>query len=213
MGRKDARIDAYIVNSAEFAQPILRRIRQLVHRACPDVEETMKWSRPFFQYHGILCGMSAFSAHCGIVFLRPEVRAMIGGGAGGGGVGGGGAEPIEKDGMGQFGRITSVEDLPADAEFIKIVKAAAKLNESGVKAVRPKSAPRPPPEVPPYFKKALKGNSKADAQFKDASPSKQREYLEWIIEAKTDATRDKRIATSLEWLAEGKSRNWKYEKC
>ena len=201
MGRKDARIDAYIVNSPEFAQPILRHIRQLVHRACPEAQETMKWSRPHFEYQGMMCGISAFKAHCAIGFWRPEIRAMVDG------------PEIKSDAMGQFGRITALSDLPDDAVLMGYVKAAAALNESGKKAPPRKVKEKGPLVVPPYFQKALKADKKAGEVFRGFSPSKQREYVEWLTEAKTEATRDKRLATAIEWIAEGKSRNWKYMNC
>lgn len=117
-----------------------------------------------------------------------------------------------KDAMGQFGRITSVDDLPADKEIVALVRQAARLNDAGIKVVRAPKTPKPMPKAPPAFVKALRSNPEAKAHFDASSPSHRREYLEWIVEAKTDATRDKRIATAIEWLTAGKSRNWKYER-
>jgi len=201
MSSKDARVDAYIVNSPDFAKPILSHVRDLVHRACPAVQETMKWSRPHFQHRGMMCGISAFKGHCAIGFWRPEIRALIDGANG------------EKEGAGQFGRITELADLPADKVMIKYFQAAAALNESGQKAPPRQTKPKGPLVVPGYLQKALKAEPKAAAAFRAFSPSKQRDYVEWLTEAKTEPTREKRLATAVEWIAEGKSRNWKYEKC
>jgi hypothetical protein len=200
MGSRDPRVDAYIAKAAPFAKPILTRIRSAVHKGCPDVQETMKWSFPHFDYKGMLCGMAAFKQHCTFGFWKAsllESRVV-------------GAKP--KDAMGQFGRITSVDDLPPEKELVALVRQAARLNDEGVKVVREAKAPKPMPKAPPAFLKALRANSKASGTFDAFSPSHRRDYLEWITEAKTDATRVKRIATTIEWLAEGKSRNWKYER-
>jgi len=201
MGKKDPRIDAYIAKSAPFARPILERLRKLVHSGCPEVEETMKWSFPHFMSgDGILCSMAAFKQHCSFGFWKGSLMTSLDGKAKG------------EEAMGQYGRITSLDDLPKDSVILKQVKEAARLNEEGVKVAKPKTK-KPPLKIPAYFGLALKRNAKALAAFEAFSPSHQREYVEWITEAKTEATREKRIATTLEWLAAGKSRNWKYEKC
>jgi uncharacterized protein YdeI (YjbR/CyaY-like superfamily) len=199
----DPRVDAYIAKSAPFAQPILRHLREVVHAACPEVEESVKWSMPFFGYKGSpICMMAAFKQHCGFGFwLSKQVV--------------GGSDDSADDGMGQFGKLTSVTDLPTKKQLIDFVKKAMALNEAGVKLRRPKAAAKPAPTLPDelvaQFK--LKKNATARARYDAFSPSMQREYVDWINEAKTNATRQKRIATTLEWLTEGKSRNWKYEKC
>lgn len=199
---RDPRIDAFIGQAAPFAQPILRHLRELVHRACPDVEETLKWSMPAFVHRGgILCIMAAFKAHCTFGFWHREMIKVVGGD---------GAK--SKSAMGLFGRITSLDDLPSDAKLLGYLKAAARLNESGTPARAATSRkPKPPPTIPPDLKSALKKNAKAAAAFEAFSPSHRREYIEWITEAKREETRQKRVATTLEWLTEGKSRNWKYE--
>ena len=200
MGTRDPRVDAYIARSADFARPILEHLRETVHAACPDVEETMKWSMPSFMYHGILCGMASFKQHCTFGFWKGSLI-----------LGEDGGKSLEA--MGSFGRLTSVKDLPSKRELTGYIKRAMALNEQGVKAGKPKREPKPAPVAPDYFLAALKKNRKARATFEAFSPSHQREYLEWIVEAKTDATREKRLAQALEWMAEGKSRNWKYERC
>jgi hypothetical protein len=195
----DPRIDAYIAASPEFAQPILTHLREAIHASCPEVEETMKWSRPHFEYHGLLCGMSAFKAHCGFGFWKGAL--MFPG-------------MDEREAMGHFGRITSVKDLPSKKDLAAYIKKAMKLNEEGVAAparARP-AAPRPL-NVPDYFLAALKANEAGLEKFNASSTSFKREYVDWLEEAKTEATRERRMAQAVEWIGEGKGRNWKYEKC
>ena len=195
----DPRIDAYIAQSPEFAQPILSHLRAVVHAACPDVEETMKWSRPHFEYNGLLCGMSSFKAHCGFGFWKGAL--MFPG-------------MSEREAMGHFGRITSVKDLPSKKLLAEYVKKAMQLNEEGAKAparARP-AAPRAL-LVPDFFQAALNARKAALENFDAGSTSFKREYVDWIEEAKTEPTRERRMAQAIEWIAEGKGRNWKYEKC
>jgi uncharacterized protein YdeI (YjbR/CyaY-like superfamily) len=203
MATTDPRIDSYIQGSADFARPILEHLRKLIHKACPGVVETVKWSMPFFEYEGaMLCNISAFKAHCAFGFWKasllkdPEGILHI----------------KNKNAMGHLDRITSLKDLPADKALIALIKEAAVLNEQGVKKEAAKKSPKAPLPVPPALASALKKNKKAGEIFAAFPPSHRREYIEWITEAKTDETRDKRIATTLEWLVEGKSRNWKYAK-
>jgi hypothetical protein len=200
MGSRDPRVDAYIANAAPFARPVLTRIRSAVHKGCPDVQETMKWSFPHFDYKGMLCGMAAFKEHCTFGFWKASLLT------------GAGVPEKGTDAMGQFGRITSLDDLPSEKELVALVRQAARLNDEGVKVMRTPKAPKPMPKAPPAFLKALRANTRAKGTYDAFSPSHRREYLEWITEAKTDATRDKRIASTIEWLAEGKSRNWKYDR-
>jgi len=192
----DPRIDAYIAKAAPFARPILEHLRKLVHDGCPDVVETIKWSAPAFDFEGSLANMAAFKAHVAFGFWKGTLVFE---------------SAKEKEAMGQFGRIASLDDLPADRIIVALVKKAAKLNASGAKVPRPLKHPKPPLATPPDLAAALKKNAKARATFEAFSPSHKREYVEWIVDAKTDATRAKRLATTLEWLAEGKSRNWKYQ--
>lgn len=197
MANRDPRVDAYIAKSADFARPILEHIRAVVHAACPEVEESLKWSHPHFGYKGgMMCSMAAFKQYCSFGFWHR--KDVVGAAA--------------EKGMGQFGKITSIKELPGKRELTAYVRKAMVLNDTGVKTPRPKSAPKPPPKPPADFAPLLKKHAAARKTYESFSPSAQREYVDWITEAKTDATRQKRIATALEWLAEGKHRNWKYMK-
>ena len=200
MPTRDPRIDAQIESAPAFARPILTKLRQAVHAGCPEAVETLKWSRPRFEHHGLLCGMAAFKAHCTFGFWKGKLIVDRGG------------ESAEQA-MGQFGRITSVAGLPPKRVLAGYVKEAMRLNEEGVKT--PRRAPaktKRPAAVPDDLAAALRHNRKAAAAFDAFSPSHRREYVEWITEAKREETRARRIATAVEWLAEGKSRNWKYER-
>ena len=204
MPTTDPRVDAYIAKSAEFARPILSYIRAAVHEACPEVEETLKWSMPHFMYRGMLGGMSAFKQHAAFGFWKGALVAEAMGVKGGGKSG---------EAMWDFGRITSVKDLPPKRELARWVRVAMRLNEEGVKRT-PKQPrePRKPLPVPRDLAEALRkrAHARARATWEGFSPSHRREYIEWITEARTAPTREKRLATALEWLAEGKDRNWKY---
>ncbi len=202
MGTRDKRIDAYIAKSAEFAQPILRELREIVHEGCPEVEEAMKWSFPHFMYKGMLCSMAAFKEHCAFGFWK---RSLV-------------IDPKENksvDAMGQFGRITSPKDLPPKRVLLGYVKKAMQLNDNGIKIpAKPKpKTDKKDLKVPDYFLSLLKKNKKALTVFEGFPYSKKKEYVDWVTEAKTEETRERLLATSVEWLAEGKARNWKYEKC
>ena len=201
MGKKDPRVDDYIARSADFARPILKALRRAVHQGCPAVEETIKWGAPHFMHEGILASMAAFSRHCAFGFWKGELMeaklAKAKRGAG--------------EAWGQLGRIASIEDVPPAKTLAALVAEAARLNEAGVEVPsRSRSRPRPEAEVPADFAAALRRNRKARETFDGFPPSHRRDYVEWIVEAKTDATRARRLATTLEWLAEGKPRNWKY---
>jgi uncharacterized protein YdeI (YjbR/CyaY-like superfamily) len=198
MGKKDPRIDAYIARSAGFAQPILNHLRELVHRGCPEVEETLKWSMPSFVCKGILCGMAAFKQHVTFGFWKHDL--VMG-------------ETGEKEGMGQFGRITSLKDLPAEKVLLGYIRKAVALNEAGIKAparTRAKPGEKRELAVPDYFVAALKKNKTAKANFEKFSYSHKKEYVEWLTGAKREDTRQKRLQTALAWIAKGKSQNWKY---
>lgn len=196
----DPRIDAYIEKAAPFAQPVLIHLRKLVHKACPEISETIKWSMPIFEHKGIVCNMASFKQHCAFGFWKQKILETD-------------AFPKHKNAMGSFGRITSTADLPSDKEMIELIKQAVELNEKGVKVPKKKPAANKELIVPDDLTKALAKNNKAKEAFENFSFSHRKEYVEWINEAKTDATRNKRLATTVEWLAEGKGRNWKYEKC
>lgn len=199
MGTRDPRVDAYIEKSRDFARPILSHVRESVHAACPDVEETMKWGFPHFMYHGILGSMASFKEHCGFGFWK---GALVLG------------DDAEVDGpVWQFGRLTSVADLPPDAEFAALVRRAMELNEQGVPAPnRSRGVPAATAEAPDDLLAALRENGGALEVWEGFPPGKRRDYVEWLADAKTDATRRRRLATAVEWIAEGKSRNWKYER-
>ena len=194
MGKRDARVDAYIDKSAAFARPILTRLREVVHAACPEVWETMKWSMPHFDYEGPLCGMSAFKEHCAFGFWKGSLIV----------------ENPSTEAMGQLGRIRSPKDLPPKKTLTAWIRKGMALNEQVVKVPRASKAKKAEVSVPADLEKALGRNAKARAAFAGFSPSYRREYVEWIEEAKRPETRRKRVATSVEWMAEGKPRHWKY---
>lgn len=197
--KRDDRIDAYIERSQPFAKPILGHIRERVHSAAPAAEETMKWSSPAFTVEGkILVMMAAFKQHAALNFWRgQELRR----------------EGANADAMGQFGKLTSLSDLPPDKELDRLIREAAELAKSAPAPHKAKHAPKPPPLMHPDFAAALDKAPKAKAALDGFPPSAQRDYLEWIDEAKQDSTRQKRIATAIEWLNEGKRRHWKYQNC
>jgi uncharacterized protein YdeI (YjbR/CyaY-like superfamily) len=201
------KVDAYIAKSQPFAQPILSHIRELVHKACPEVEETIKWSMPFFQVRGVILGhMAAFKQHCAIGLWGPEMNAILNA-----------AGLHSENGMGSLGKITSLKELPSDKQLLGYYRHAAELIVTGQRTqsmVRPKkAAKKPAPEVPAELTAALKKNKAAAKVFAAFSPSCQREYSDWITEAKRPETREKRITQAVEWIAEGKRRNWKYQNC
>lgn len=199
MATKDPRIDAYIAKSADFAKPILTLLRKVVHAGCPEVQETIKWSRPHFDYKGVMCGMAAFKEHCAFGFWNADLVLDR-------------DKQKEKSGMGSFGCIKSLKDLPNEKTLIGYVRKAAALNEAGIKApwrAQPKKKREPLP-MPDDLSDALKKNAKARKAFENFSPSHRREYIEWITEAKREETRKARLATTVKWLTEGRARNWKY---
>jgi len=201
-GRTDA-VDGYIQKAGEFAQPVLEYVREVMHAGAPGVVEEMKWSRPFFVYNGVILGnMAAFKAHCSFGLWGPEVGAVLQ------------KEGAAQDnGMGTFGKITSVDDLPSRAKLVRYVKLTAKAIADGERTKawsRPKVV-KAEAEVPEALAAALKKDKVAAKKFEAMTPGCRREYCQWIAEAKREETREKRVATALEWIAEGKSRNWKYE--
>lgn len=197
MAHRDPRVDTYIAQSPAFAQPILGHLRTIVHAACPDAEESIKWRCPHFSYQGkLICSMAAFKQHCSFHFWHgKEVVGETG-----------------HEGMGQFGKLTSIKELPPGSELASYVRKAMALRDADTKKQRLASPRKPPPELPADFAAALKKHAAARKVYEAFSPSAQRDYVDWIMEAKTDVTRQKRMATALEWLAEGKHRNWKYQK-
>ncbi|HMO15678.1 MAG TPA: YdeI/OmpD-associated family protein [Pirellulaceae bacterium] len=208
MGSKDPRVDKYIEQAPDYAKPILNKLRILVHKGCPEVQETIKWGMPSFDFKGPLCSMAAFKKHCGFSFWKSalifdenkkysenELRLKWG--------------TTEKGS--DCAHITNIKDLPTDAKFLALLKKAVKLNQEGIK-LPPNLKSREALPMPKDFEMALKAVKPAKANFDRLAPSHKREYIEWIIEAKRQETRLNRIATAVEWIAEGKSRNWKYQK-
>jgi uncharacterized protein YdeI (YjbR/CyaY-like superfamily) len=198
MGTKDKRVDAVIAKSNDFAKPIMEQLRAAVHEGCPECEETIKWGMPFFMYKGsILCMMASFKKHCAFGFWKAS------------GIGMG----MQDEAMGSFGKITSVKDLPAKKTLVMMVKEAVHRKDTGVKAPpKPRKAPEKL-KIPTYFMAAVKKNKKALATFEGFPYSKRKDYVQWVTEAKGEDTRARRLQTSVEWMAEGKARNWKYERC
>ncbi len=196
---REERIDAYIAKAQPFARPILEKVRERVHAVIPDVEEAMKWSMPAYLLGGKLVLISAaFKAHTALNFWRGQ---ELGGGE------------ANADAMGQFGKIKSLDELPADAELDRLIREAAELSKSAPTPRKTKHEPKPAPEMHPEFAAALARAPKAKTTLEAFPPSAQRDYFEWILEAKQDSTRQKRIATAVEWLSEGKRRHWKYQNC
>lgn len=201
MKNTDPRVDAYIKKAQPFAQPILTHIRKLVHSACPNVSETLKWGHPHFDYHGVICGMASFKAHSAFFFRRPDLIK---------GVKENSKTGIEKA-MGQFGHLENLKDLPSDSKLQGWIRAAAKLNEAGIPEIsKKKIIKKAILKVPAYFTNSLKANKKVAEKFKLLTAAQKNEYVEWISEAKTEATRTKRIKSMIDCVKEGKPMNWKY---
>jgi len=203
MEQYDARVDAYIAKAAPFAKPILEHIRQVVHEASPKITETVKWGMPFFDYKGPVCMMASFKQHLGFGFWKASRLKDPNGFV---------KEGDGEAAAGSFGRIEKMEDLPPADVLKDFILQIIAINESGVKEPKKAAAPKAEIAVPDDFNQLLSDNPKALEHFFNFSPSKKREYLEWIVESKSDATRQKRMEQALEWISEGKSRNWKYQK-
>ncbi|MCB0380848.1 MAG: YdeI/OmpD-associated family protein [Flavobacteriales bacterium] len=194
---KNPKVDEYIAKSAEFAQPILSKLRALVHQVNPDIEETIKWGMPNFEYKGMLFNMAAFKQHCAFGFWKQKLIKSLDG---------------AEDGMGSFGKIKSLNDLPSDEILLMLMQEAVMLNEKGIqlpKVVKEKKNL----VVPKELKDVLQQHPKAKEVFDNFAYTHQKEYIEWITEAKQDSTKQKRITQTIEWLLEGKNRNWKYQNC
>jgi uncharacterized protein YdeI (YjbR/CyaY-like superfamily) len=209
MAQTEPRIDLYIAKAKPFAQPILIHLRELIHKACPNIVETIKWSRPFFEYKGnIVCNISAFNEHCSFGFWGEEIGAILRQ-----------AGAVREEGMGTLGRISSLETLPPDKQMLAWLKQAIAFIDNGTYTSpiaarnRVVKAPKEEAGIPEPFAQALKASQPASRVFAAFSPSAQREYTDWIAEAKRPETRDKRITQAIEWIAEGKQRNWKYQTC
>lgn len=197
MGQQDPRVDAYIAKAAPFAQAILRELRQRVHTNCPEVVETIKWGMPAFEYQGPLAHMAAFKAHCAFGFWKHKLIV--------------GEDPQAEEAMGSFGRLTNLADLPTKARFVHWMKRARQLNEQGIQV--PRTPRRAKPKLAPHldFLRALEQDARARTGYQGLAPGQQREYCEWIAEAKQESTRHSRIEQALPWLREGKTRHWKYQ--
>jgi uncharacterized protein YdeI (YjbR/CyaY-like superfamily) len=200
----DKRIDTYILKSEDFAQPILNHLRALVQATCPEVEETIKWSFPHFDYKGeMMCSMAAFKQHCAFGFWKAALmkdKSLL-------------DKAKEETSMGHLGKITSLDDLPSDKKLIAYIKEAMKLNEDGIK-IKKTTPPKSNNEItiPEYFLEELKKNKAAQKFFDTFTSACKREYIVWITDAKTEATREKRMTQAMDWISEGKKRNWKYER-
>jgi hypothetical protein len=198
MATTDPRIDAYIAKQGDFARPILTWIRAQMHAASPDIGEAIKWGMPFFTYQDRpLANMAAFKAHASFGFWD---RAGM-------------ATGKEGEAMGQYGRLTSLADLPPEAEFCALVQAALAPIAAGDAPKRVRGAPKPDLPVPDALAQALADDALATATWDGFPPGCRREYSEWIGEAKRPETRDKRVAQTIAQLREGKKMNWKYESC
>jgi uncharacterized protein YdeI (YjbR/CyaY-like superfamily) len=197
MGTRDPRFDAYIAKAAPFAQPILKHLRALVHQACPEIEEELKWRMPFFTHRGPVCMMAAFKRHCVFGFWKWKLLPI---------------DAASKSHMQHFGRLTAISDLPPRAKLVSLVEQAVALNEQGVKGPKRATKAAKAPAAPADLKAALKKNARAAKAWAAFSPSCQREYVAWITEAKKAETRSRRLETAIGWIAEGKQRNWKYQK-
>lgn len=200
---RNKQFDAYIKHSAVFAQPILRHLREVVHRGCPGAQETIKWGFPHFEYHGILCSMAAFKEHCAFGFWKASLLTDP-------------EKQLRKMGataMGNFGRIGNLSDLPSEKILLSYVREAAKLNETGVRVPgRRKPAIKKDLSVPGYFMTTLRKNKKALETFNDFSYTNKKDYVDWVTETKSEETRNKHLVTAIQWLAEGKIRYWKYQR-
>lgn len=200
--KTNTKVDEYINKVQPFAKPILSHLRKLIHETCTDVEENIKWGMPSFEYFGMMCGFAAFKQHCTFGFWKASLMK----------------DPVlminakSENAMGHLGRITSLKDLPSDKKIISYIKEAMRLNEEGIKVVKAKPVKEKDIVVPEDVLSSIKKNKKAFATFKAFSASNKKEYLDWITEAKTDATKEKRLSQAIEWMAEGKPRNWKYMK-
>ena len=196
MGKRDKRVDAYIAKAPDFAKPILSYIREVAHEGCPECEEDLKWQNPAFTYKGLLAGMASFKEHCVFGFWKGELVT-------------GEKTPDGEQSMAMYRKVYSLDDLPPKKQLVAWFKKAKELNDTGTKAPRVVK-PKKPLEEPDYFLAAIKKNKKALATYEKFSPSHKREYIEWITDAKGDDTRARRIKQAVEWMAEGKARNWKY---
>jgi len=200
MAKRNSKVDAYIERAQPFAQPILKKLRELFHRACPEVEEVIKWGVPFFDYKGNLGGMAGFKKHAGWGLWKAKLIKLPSSGMKGN------AAPFMN-----AAKLTDISQLPADAAILDMIKQAVALNDAGTKRDLAPRAKKPPPKIPSDLAAAMRKSARATATYKVLSPSHQREYIEWITQAKQPETRQRRIAQAIAMMSESKSRNWKYE--
>lgn len=198
MGTRDKRVDAYIAKSAAFAQPIMKQLREIIHEGCPEVTETLKWGMPAFEYKGIIAGFAAFKEHAAFNLWKAKLIIPD-------------AERMEKNAMGIFGRIRSMKDLPPRKTLVSYLRKAKDLNDAGVKLERARPQRGQTIEAPAFMLAAIKKNKKALATWQEFTYSKRKDYIEWVTEAKSADTRERRLETTVEWLSEGKARHWKYQ--
>jgi uncharacterized protein YdeI (YjbR/CyaY-like superfamily) len=199
MGKKDPRVDAYIADAEPFARPILQHLRDVIGRECPAADETIRWGAPFFDYKGLLCGIAGFKRHCALIFWRDVAP-----------------KPSEQKAgaMGHLGKITSLKDLPPASQLKRLIREAVKKRDARKpgRSAPAKPTAKPAARPPADLLAALNENAAAKAGFDALSPSQRRDYIEWLVTAKKAETRAQRLQTALSWLAEGKSKNWKYER-
>lgn len=201
----DPKVTQYIDNAEAFAQPILKHLREQIHRNCPDVVESVKWGNPHFDYKGdFMCVLASAKKHCSFTFIKSEFMSdpRFAGGK------------KVKPGQRFMSRITSMSELPSDEELACFIKEAMDLNDRGVKLDKTaKAAPNSEPtDAPEYLLSAFSTNSVAQEVFGNQSASFRKNYIVWLESAKTETTRQRRLDEALGWIAEGKGRFWKYEK-
>lgn len=199
MKNTDPRVDAYIDNANDFATPILKHLRRLVHEVCPEVQEGIKWGFPAFDYKGYLCGMTAHKAHCSFTLWKGSLMEDPQGHL----------EIVGKTGMGHFGKIKTPGDLPDDGVLKGFIMQGMRLNKEGTTVTR-QPVKSSAVDIPGYFMERLRTSKKALETFEAFSNYNKKEYVEWVTGAKTEATRERRMSQAVEWMAEGKVRNWKY---
>lgn len=191
-------VDNYIAKAPEFARPICEALRKLIHKAAPELRETIKWSSPCFEGRGLICGLGAFQKHVRLFFFKgaqvPDPDGVFADG--------------EDNASGRSAKFFSLEEIPVK-KLERLIRAAAQLDAEG-KVKPPPRARRPELPMPKEFAATLKRSPKARTYFETLSPSCRREYVEWISAAKRDETRERRLAEAIEMLSEGRRRNEPY---
>ncbi len=196
--KKDLAVDKYIKDAAVFAKPILSHLRKVVREACPQAQEEIKWRQPFYTYNGkIVCGMGTFKAHCKFwIWNWPTISKS--------------KTQKTKDAMKGLLHIYKVSDLPNVKLIQSLLKESLELRQPGAKPIKRKPLKKKPPvKTPSDLMLALKANPKALRNFQAFSESVKRHYVDWILEAKTEDTRERRIEKSIDAIAMGKTQHWK----